>query len=71
MPRRIADYPDGYIGWNSFITMGTALTFISLLLFLYTVGVIAFSKKHLEVSPRAPKAPLVIPAFGVMAFNQS
>ena len=24
LPRRIPDYPDGYIGWNSLITLGTA-----------------------------------------------
>ena len=38
MPRRIPDYPDGYIGWNSFITFGTMQTFISLIIFMYIVG---------------------------------
>jgi cytochrome c oxidase subunit 1 len=35
MPRRIPDYADGYLNWNSFMTIGTFLTFLSLFLFLY------------------------------------
>ncbi len=33
LPRRIPDYPDGYIYWNSFMTLGSFLTFFSLLIF--------------------------------------
>jgi len=43
MPRRIPDYPDGYIGWNSFITLGTFLTFVSLIVFLYIIAVTVFN----------------------------
>jgi cytochrome c oxidase subunit I len=34
MPRRIPDYPDGYAGWNTIISLGTIYTFISVLIFL-------------------------------------
>ena len=39
-PRRYPDYADGHIGWNSFITIGSLLTIISLFIF---IGVIAFT----------------------------
>ena len=32
MPRRIPDYPLGYAGWNSVMTLGSCLIFLSLLL---------------------------------------
>lgn len=51
-PRRIPDFPDGYIGWNSFITFGTALTFLSLIIFLYVVAVTIFNPRHAEVNNR-------------------
>jgi cytochrome c oxidase subunit I len=38
MPRRISDYPDGYAGWNSVISIGSFLTIISLLIFLYLIS---------------------------------
>jgi len=38
MPRRIPDYPDGYAAWNSIISFGTILTFISILVFLTLVS---------------------------------
>ena len=37
MPRRIPDYADGYIYWNSFMTIGTFLTMISLLVLINTL----------------------------------
>ena len=37
MPRRIPNYPDGYIKLNSYMTFGSILTVISLLIFLYVV----------------------------------
>jgi cytochrome c oxidase subunit 1 len=33
MPRRIPDYPDGYIYWNNFMSLGSFLTFFSLIIF--------------------------------------
>lgn len=50
LPRRVPDYPDGYIGWNSFITQGTALTFISLIIFLYVVAVTIFNPRTNEIN---------------------
>ena len=50
MPRRIPDYPDGYIGWNSFITLGTFLTFISLLIFLYVIAVTVLNPNTSKVN---------------------
>jgi cytochrome c oxidase subunit 1 len=38
MPRRIPDYADGYAGWNSIISLGTILTFISIIIFLIIVA---------------------------------
>ena len=35
LPRRIPDYPDGYEYWNSFMTIGSFLTFFSLVLFIF------------------------------------
>lgn len=49
-PRRIPDYPDGYIGWNTFITWGTCMTFQSIILFLYIVAVSIFNTKHKEIN---------------------
>ena len=37
MPRRIPDYPDGYAGWNSVISLGSIMTFISIIIFLILV----------------------------------
>ena len=35
MPRRIPDYADGYLNWNLIMTLGTFLTIISVLIFIY------------------------------------
>ena len=35
LPRRIPDYPDGYQFWNSFMTLGSFLTFFSQCIFIY------------------------------------
>jgi heme/copper-type cytochrome/quinol oxidase subunit 1 len=35
MPRRIADYPDGYADWNTLMGLGSFTTALSLLLFLF------------------------------------
>ena len=51
-PRRISDVPDGYIGFNSFITLGTALTFISLVIFLYIISATVFNPRRVEINDR-------------------
>ena len=50
MPRRIPDYADGYIGFNSFITIGSIQTFISLIIFMYVVGVTVFNPRTEEIN---------------------
>ena len=42
MPRRIPDYPDAYIYWNSICTIGSCMTIISVFLFIY----ILFDQLH-------------------------
>jgi len=44
MPRRIADYPDAYAGWNYVSSLGSYLSALGVLIFLYGVYH-AFSKK--------------------------
>jgi len=37
MPRRIADYPDQYIGWNKIASVGAIINIISVIIFIYIV----------------------------------
>ena len=37
MPRRIPDYPDAFAGWNYISTIGSFISIISLLLFIYII----------------------------------
>ncbi|RWO01198.1 cytochrome c oxidase subunit 1 [Mesorhizobium sp.] len=39
MPRRIADYPDGFLGWNMIASLGAVLALASTLLFLVMLAV--------------------------------
>jgi len=43
MPRRIPDYPDAYEYWNTFMSLGSFLTFFSLIIFIYTLAFKLFS----------------------------
>ncbi len=45
MPRRIADYPEAYAGWNNVSTWGSYLSSIAVLVFIYGI-VEAFMKKR-------------------------
>jgi len=37
MPRRIADYPDFYAEWNLISSLGSYISFISIIIFIYIV----------------------------------
>lgn len=37
MPRRIPDYPDAFHGWNSIASFGSAVSLLSVFVFLYLV----------------------------------
>ena len=37
MPRRIPNYPDGYVNLNSYMTFGSILTALSFIIFLYLI----------------------------------
>lgn len=53
MPRRVADYPDAYAGWNKIASIGSWMSAIGLLYFLFIIYLAFFSKtvegKHLPV----------------------
>ena len=51
LPRRIPDYADGYIGWNEFMTLGSIMTLISVLIFLYIVSNKLFINKKFKLKP--------------------
>jgi len=53
MPRRISDYPDGYAGWNNYMSYGSILTVISVFLFLYIVSSTIFVNKIYITSPQS------------------
>lgn len=46
MPRRICDYPDSYGLWNTICSIGSFLSFISLILFMLVVFKQLSSKKE-------------------------
>ena len=37
MPRRIPDYPDAFIGWNSVASFGSMVSIVATILFFYIV----------------------------------
>jgi len=51
LPRRIPDYADAYIGFNNIITLGSFLTVISVILFLYIVSSTIFINKKYYIAP--------------------
>jgi heme/copper-type cytochrome/quinol oxidase subunit 1 len=45
MPRRIQDYPWGFIGWNSVASLGHTIVLLSLVFFLITVSSALYIKR--------------------------
>nr|YP_010924941.1 cytochrome c oxidase subunit I [Sinergasilus major]WKB17745.1 cytochrome c oxidase subunit 1 [Sinergasilus major] len=37
MPRRYSDYPDFYVGWNTVASMGSMISIISMVMFIYII----------------------------------
>ena len=51
MPRRIADYPDAFAGWNLVVSLGSYISFAGFVLFLFGIAY-AFSRKlHAAANP--------------------
>ena len=51
MPRRIADYPDAFAGWNFVASMGSYISFAGLLVFLLGLAQAFARKKHAPANP--------------------
>lgn len=49
MPRRIGDYPDSYGPWNYVATLGSMISFMTLLLFMYIIYDQLSSKKNFKL----------------------
>jgi cytochrome c oxidase subunit 1 len=45
MPRRIADYPDAFAGWNFIASIGSYISFAGLIVFLFGIAQ-AFARKQ-------------------------
>jgi cytochrome c oxidase subunit 1 len=48
MPRRIPDYPDGYLGWNQIASIGSNISFLGLLFFFFILWSSFFGDSYKE-----------------------
>jgi cytochrome c oxidase subunit 1 len=51
MPRRIADYPDAFAGWNFVASIGSYISFAGLLVFLFGIAQAFTRKQHAAGNP--------------------
>jgi heme/copper-type cytochrome/quinol oxidase subunit 1 len=51
MPRRIPDYPDSYSQWNTIATLGSFITMMSTLFFVYVVFATLSSNSRVGYNP--------------------
>jgi cytochrome c oxidase subunit 1 len=51
MPRRIADYPDAFAGWNFVASIGSYISFAGLLVFLFGIAQAFSRKQHAAGNP--------------------
>jgi cytochrome c oxidase subunit I len=51
MPRRIADYPDAFAGWNMVSSIGSYIAFAGVIVFLFGVGYAFARKARAEANP--------------------
>jgi cytochrome c oxidase subunit 1 len=56
MPRRIADYPDAYAGWNYVSSAGAYISTLGLLVFLYGLAEAFIKKRKAADNPWGPGA---------------
>ncbi len=56
MPRRIADYPDAYAGWNYVSSIGSYISALGLLIFFYGLFVAYSRKERAADNPWGPGA---------------
>jgi cytochrome c oxidase subunit 1 len=57
MPRRIPDYPDAFAGWNAVASFGSAISLISVLLFLVIVLEMFYAKRPFGMSWECNRLP--------------
>src|SRR5215469_14387136 len=51
MPRRIADYPDAFTGWNVVASIGSYISFAGLLVFLFGIAQAFARKRYAPANP--------------------
>src|SRR4026209_455963 len=51
MPRRLADYPDAFAGWNFVASLGSYVAFAGLLVFLYGIAQAFARRVHAPANP--------------------
>jgi cytochrome c oxidase subunit 1 len=51
MPRRIADYPDAFAGWNFVASIGSYISFVGLIVFLFGIAQAFARKQHAANNP--------------------
>ena len=51
MPRRVPDYPDAFAGWNMVSSLGSYISGVGLIVFLYLLFDMAFRGKPAEANP--------------------
>lgn len=51
MPRRIPDYPDAYASWNVFASVGSLISFLSVIYFMFVIYNILSSQKPSPTNP--------------------
>ena len=51
MPRRYADYPDAFVGWNMISSVGAYIGFAGLLVFLFSIAYMFARKERAAANP--------------------
>jgi cytochrome c oxidase subunit 1 len=56
MPRRIADYPDAFAGWNFIASLGSYIAFAGMIVFLFGIAQAFARSQHAAANPWGPGA---------------